>query len=110
METPVRLWSQHLANIARAAFWLLLVIVILLQLAGSRGPDRQRSAALGQFERERNSRGIAMIHRQEGGSLFGVPVAGRISIDDSEAGLRALPLTPPPPPIANIRATPARVL
>jgi len=106
METPVRLWSQHLANIARAAFWLLLVVVILLQLAGSRGLDRQRSAALGQFERERNSRVIAMIHRQEGGSLFGVPVAGSISIDDSEAVLRAIRLTPPEQPIDIILHTP----
>src|SRR5260221_614278 len=106
METPARLWSQHLANSARAAFWLLLVIVILLQLAGSRGLDRQRSAALGQFERERNSRVIAMIHRQEGGSLFGVPVAGSISIDDSEAVLRAIRLTPPEQPIDIILHTP----
>ena len=106
METPVRLWSQHLANIARAAFWVLLVIVILLQLSGSRGLDRQRSAALGQFERERNSRVIAMIHRQEGGSLFGVPVSGSISIDDSEAVLRAIRLTPPEQPIDIILHTP----
>src|SRR6266853_1237716 len=96
METPARLWSQHLANIARAAFWLLLVVVILLQL----------SAALGQFERERNSRVIAMIHRQEGGSLFGVPVSGSISIDDSEAVLRAIRLTPPEQPIDIILHTP----
>ena len=106
METPARLWSQHLANIARAAFWLLLVIVILLQLSGSRGLDRQRSAALGQFERERNSRVIAMIHRQEGGSLLGVPVSGSISIDDSEAVLRAIRLTPPEQPIDIILHTP----
>jgi ClpP class serine protease len=106
MEIPARLWSQHLANIARAAFWLLLVVVILLQLAGSRGLDRQRSAALGQFERERNSRVIAMIHRQEGGSLFGVPVSGSISIDDSEAVLRAIRLTPPEQPIDIILHTP----
>src|SRR5258705_13452474 len=101
METPARLWSQHLANIARAAFWLLLVVVILLQLSGSRGLDRQRSAALGPFERGRNSRVIAMIHRQEGGSLFGVPVSGSISIDDSEAVLGALRPTPPGQPVAT---------
>src|SRR5258706_3156320 len=106
METPARLWSQHLANIARAAFWLLLVIVILLQLSGSRGLDRQRAASLGQFEESRNSRVIAMIHRQEGGSLFGVPVSGSISIDDSEAVLRAIRLTPPEQPIDIILHTP----
>src|SRR5260221_4509125 len=106
METPVRPWSQHIANLARAAFWLLLALVLLLQLAGSRGVERQRAAALGQFERERSSRVIAMIHRQEGASLLGVPVAGSISIDDSEAVLRAIRLTPPEQPIDIILHTP----
>src|SRR6266513_2739748 len=106
MEAPVRPWSQHLANLARAAFWLLLALVLLLQLVGSRGIDRQRSAALGQFERERSSRVIAMIHRQEGASLLGVPVVGSISIDDSEAVLRAIRLTPPEQPIDVILHTP----
>jgi ClpP class serine protease len=103
---PARLWSGHLANLARAAFWLLLVVIILLQLSGSRGVDTQRAAALGQFEQERNSRVIAMIHRQEGASVLGVPVAGSISIDDSEAVLRAIRLTPPEQPIDIILHTP----
>jgi ClpP class serine protease len=106
METPVRFWSQHLANLARAAFWLLLAVIVLLQLTGSRGIDRQRAAALGEFERERNSRVIAMIHRQESASLFGVSVADSISIDDSEAVLRAIRHTPPEQPIDIILHTP----
>src|SRR5881396_1676283 len=106
MEPPVRLWSQHLANLARAAFWLLLAVVVLLQLTGSRGVDRQRSAALGRIEEARKSRVIAMIHRQESESVFGVPVAGSISIDDSEAVLRAIRLTPPEQPIDIILHTP----
>src|SRR5258708_37010616 len=103
METPARLWSQHLANLARAAFWLLLVVVILLQPPGSRGLDRQRSAALGQFERERNSRVIAMIHRQEGGSLFAVPGSGGLGLADSKPLPRAIRLTPPGEPTATCR-------
>jgi len=103
---PVRLWSQHLANVARAAFWLLLAIIILIQLGGSRGVDNRRAAALGQFEQERNSRVIALIHRQESGSLLGLPVMGSISIDDSEAVLRAIRLTPPEQPIDIILHTP----
>jgi ClpP class serine protease len=101
-----RLWSQHLANFARAAFWLLLVAIILLQLTGSRGVDTQRAAALGQFEQERHSRVIAMIHRQDSASVLGVPVAASISIDDSEAVLRAIRLTPPEQPIDIILHTP----
>src|SRR2546425_11853475 len=102
METLLRVWSQHLANFARIAFWLLLAVIVLLQLTGSRGFDRQRAAALGQFERGRNSRVIAMIHRQESASLFGVSVADSISIDDFQAALPAIRHPPPGQPSGSI--------
>ena len=47
-----------------------------------------------------------MIHREESASLFGVPVDGSISIDDSEAVLRAIRLMPPEQPIDVILHTP----
>jgi ClpP class serine protease len=47
-----------------------------------------------------------MIHRQETVSLFGVPVSRYIDIDDSEAVLRAIRLTPPDQPIDLILHTP----
>jgi ClpP class serine protease len=106
METRPRMWSWHLANLARAAFWTLLVIVILSQMFGGRGVEKERAATLGRFESERNSRVIALIHRQESTSLFGVQVPGSISIDDSEAVLRAIRLTPPEQPIDIILHTP----
>src|SRR5438552_1130931 len=99
MNGEKRIWSQHVANLARAAFWFALLAILLLQLLGSRGQDSQRAALLGNFEKERNSRVIAMIHRQESASILGVPVASSISIDDSEAILRAIRLTPPDQPI-----------
>ena len=80
-----RSWTAHLANLARAAFWLALLAILLVQMFGGRGVEKQRSAALGKIEEARKSRVIAMIHRQESESIFGVPVAGSISIDDSEA-------------------------
>src|SRR5229473_1089211 len=106
MNGEKRMWSQHVANLARAAFWLMLLAILLLQLLGSRGQDSQRAALLGRFEKERNSRVIAMIHRQESASILGVPVAGSISIDDSEAILRAIRLTPSDQPIDLILHTP----
>jgi len=106
METPRTPWSQHLANLARAAFWLLLVVIVASQLFGGRGAEKERAALLGKLEAERKSRVIALIHRQERGSLFGVPVTGSISIDDSEAVLRAIRLTPPDQPIDIILHTP----
>jgi ClpP class serine protease len=106
VEAQRRPWSLHVANLARAAFWLALLIIVLVQVFGGRGPDKQRAALLGQFEESRKSRVIAMIHRQENASIFGVPVAASISIDDSEAVLRAIRLTPPEQPIDVILHTP----
>src|SRR6478736_1858494 len=102
----MRPWSLHLANLARAAFWLALLAILLMQVFGSRGIDKARAGLLGRFEEERKSRVIAMIHREESTSLFGVPVAGSISIDDSEAVLRAIRFTPPEQPIDVILHTP----
>jgi ClpP class serine protease len=101
-----RPWSLHVANLARAAFWLALLVIVLTQVFGSRGIDKARAALLGRFEEERKSRVIAMIHREESTSLFGVPVSGSISIDDSEAVLRAIRFTPPEQPIDVILHTP----
>ncbi len=106
MEEKRRLWSRHLANLARAAFWLALLAIVLIQAFGGSSLEKQRGALLGQFEDERKSRVIAMIHRQESTSILGVPVATSISIDDSEAVLRAIRLTPPDQPIDLILHTP----
>ena len=98
--------TRKLANLARTAFWLLLAAVVVMQLYGSSGIERRRASVLAQLEQERNSRVIALIHRQESASLLGVPVMGSISIDDSEAVLRAIRLTPPEQPIDVILHTP----
>jgi ClpP class serine protease len=106
LEQPKLPWSRHLANLARAAFWLALLAIVLAQVLGPRSLDRSRAAALGRFEEERKSRVIAMIHREESASFLGVPVAASITIDDSEAILRAIRLTPPEQPIDVILHTP----
>jgi ClpP class serine protease len=102
-----RTWPQTLANLARAAFWLLLVVLVLLQLfGGTRGMERARADALQRFERERGTRVIALIHRQAEVDVLGVPVASYIDIEDSEAVLRAIRLTPAEQPIDLILHTP----
>src|SRR5581483_5884592 len=106
MEETRRLWSRHVANLARAAFWLALLIVLLAQVFGGGSLERKRAALLGQFESERKTRVIAMIHREESTSILGVPVSESISIDDSEAVLRAIRLTPADQPIDVILHTP----
>src|SRR5260221_13667746 len=101
-----RPWTLHLANLARAAFWLALLAILLAQVFGGRGVEKQRSAALARIEEARKTRVIALIHRQESESIFGVPGAGSLSIDASEAILRAIRLTPAEQPIDVILHTP----
>jgi ClpP class serine protease len=99
-------WLQHVANIARAVFWTLLAAIVLAQVVGSGGAESARTAVLNRFQKERDSRVIALIHRQESVSIVGVPVTKYISIEDSEAVLRAIRLTPPEQPIDVILHTP----
>lgn len=47
-----------------------------------------------------------MIHRQETMSILGIPLARYISIEDSEAVLRAIRLTPENMPLDLILHTP----
>jgi ClpP class serine protease len=97
----------HLAQIARFVFWLLLIGVLLLILVGGRDTtQQQRASLLDKFQTERKSRVIALIHRQESQSILGVQVSSYINIEDSEAVLRAIRLTPDDQPIDLILHTP----
>src|ERR1019366_912699 len=68
--------------------------------------QKKRDSLLDQFQTERKSRVIAMIHRQESVSILGIPVSSSIDIEDSEAILRAIRLTPDDQPIDLILHTP----
>ena len=97
----------HLAQIARFVFWLLLIGLLLLMLVGRRDTTQQaRNSLLDQLQTERKSRVIALIHRQESQSILGVQVSSYINIEDSEAVLRAIRLTPDDQPIDLILHTP----
>jgi ClpP class serine protease len=111
MEGTVRSgWMNRIANTARAFFWMLLVLfllfIILRQFFGPQAIQTVRNELLKSFEQDRKSRVVAMIHRQENVSFFGVPVSSHITIEDSEAILRAIRFTPPDQPIDLILHTP----
>jgi ClpP class serine protease len=99
-------WWHRLTSIAKVVFWVVLTLVVVQQVYGSSKPDAARTAMLDRFQQERRSRVIAMIHRQDTVTLFGVPVSSSISIEDSEAVLRAIRLTPEDQPIDVILHTP----
>jgi ClpP class serine protease len=86
--------------------WVLVALIIIPQACGTYWTDRTRTKLLQQFQSERNSRVIAMIHRQETVSVLGVPVSDFINIEDSEEILRAIRATPNDQPIDLILHTP----
>src|SRR4249920_3629485 len=100
------IWYK-LAQAGRLVFWLVLTGVVLLQVFGQRDTTQKtRDSIFDQFQSERKSRVIALIHRQESQSILGVQVASYIDIEDSEAVLRAIRLTPDDQPIDLILHTP----
>ncbi|MDR5684366.1 MAG: hypothetical protein QN163_10155 [Armatimonadota bacterium] len=88
------------------ALWLFVILSALQPLLQRRWLESARLRLLHQIERKRGSRLIAMIHRQETMSLLGFPLVRYIDIDDSEAVLRAVRLTPPQMPIDLVLHTP----
>ena len=106
MRPSRRRWWHRLRRIGKVAFWLIVTYMIVQQVFGPYWTNAARASVLDQFQQQRKSRVIAMIHRQETISLFGVPVSSYINIEDSEAVLRAIRLTPSEQPIDMILHTP----
>jgi ClpP class serine protease len=68
--------------------------------------EMARLRLIERLERQRNSRVIVLIHRQETLSLLGFPLVRYISIEDSEAVLRAIHMTDWDVPIDLVLHTP----
>lgn len=88
-------------------FWVVFLVYSLLgPLYQRRRVNNGRFQVIRSLERGRRSRMITMIHRQEAVSILGIPLARYINIEDSEAVLRAIRLTPDGMPIDLILHTP----
>jgi len=86
--------------------WIIFILYSLLPLYHRRKLAAQRINLLRRLEKDRGSRVITMIHRQESISLLGIPLARYIDIEDSERVLRAVRLTPDDMPIDIVLHTP----
>ncbi|MCS6858842.1 MAG: hypothetical protein NZT92_00815 [Abditibacteriales bacterium] len=86
--------------------WFLLLASAFLPMMQQRMLEAARLRLLEAIERRRGSRVIALIHRQETMSFLGIPLFRYINIEDSEAVLRAIRLTPEDMPIDLILHTP----
>ena len=87
-------------------FTLLFFAAILLPALTQQVTHTRRTRALAAMQRGRGTRVIAMIHRQETIGFLGVPLVRFIDIDDSEAVLRAIRMTPDETPIDLVLHTP----
>jgi ClpP class serine protease len=103
-------WIEHIANGLRSLFWLVITLSIVWGSLQPYSTAAARRQLLKQFQHERKSRVIGLIHRHDTVSLFGVPVNSSISIEDSEAVLRAIRLTPADEPIDVVLHTPGGLM
>ena len=106
MNAPKPTLFNRLAGFLRFVFWGLLILILVMTFLGRGAVEAERAAALEKFQESRKSRAIALIHRQDRVNFLGIPVASYINIDDSEAVLRAIRLTPDDQPIDLILHTP----
>ncbi|MEC4815227.1 MAG: hypothetical protein SAK29_18405 [Scytonema sp. PMC 1069.18] len=87
-------------------FWIFLLFSSLQPLWQKRQIEYRRFRSIQEFQQQRKSRVILLIHRQESISFLGIPLSRYITIEDSEQILRAIRLTPPDVPIDLILHTP----
>jgi ClpP class serine protease len=87
-------------------FWIFIVFSTLLPALQRQLIAWARVSRMQQLEKRRGSRVITLIHRQETMSLLGIPIVRYISIEDSEALLQAIRLTPGEVPIDLVLHTP----
>jgi len=86
--------------------WLFFVLSALQPVLAQKMLEAKRLRLLNEFERRRQSRVIALVHRQETMSFLGFPIMRYIDVNDSEEVLRAIKLTDPAMPIEMIVHTP----
>ena len=87
-------------------FWLFFIFSAIQPMLRQRMLEAMRIRKISQIERERKSRVILLVHRQETMRLLGFPVARYIDINDSEDVLRAVQMTDVDVPIDLVLHTP----
>ncbi len=86
--------------------WLLLIISALQPVLARRTLEAMRQNRIARIERDRRSRVIVLIHRQETMSFLGFPLMRYIDMQDSEQVLRAIHLTDDNVPLDIVLHTP----
>lgn len=87
-------------------FWLFFMFTALQPLLQQRLLEAMRTRKIAQIERDRNSRVILLVHRQETMRLLGFPLMRYIDVNDSEDVLRAIHMTDDDVPLDIVLHTP----
>jgi ClpP class serine protease len=87
-------------------FWLFFILSMLQPILRQRMLESMRLRRIAKLQRQRNSRVILLVHRQETMRLLGFPVMRYIDVNDSEEVLRAIHLTDDDVPLDIVLHTP----
>jgi ClpP class serine protease len=86
--------------------WLFFIFSAIQPMLQQKMLEAMRVRKISQLERERKSRVILLVHRQETMRFLGFPVARYIDINDSEEVLRAIQMTDADVPLDLVLHTP----
>ena len=86
--------------------WMFFIISALQPVMKQRFLEASRQRLIAKIERDRKSRVILLVHRQESMSFLGFPVYRYIDVNDSEEVLRAIHLTDKSVPLDIVLHTP----
>ncbi|OAT86720.1 SDH family Clp fold serine proteinase [Desulfotomaculum copahuensis] len=86
--------------------WIFFILMAILPAWRQYRLETVRMGLIRKLEKKRGSRLITIIHRQESLSFLGIPISRYINVEDSEAVLRAIRLTPDDMPIDLVLHTP----
>jgi ClpP class serine protease len=87
-------------------FWLFLMLSMLQPWLRQKMLASGRVRLMHRIERERGSRVILLVHRQETMSFLGLPLVRYIDVNDAEEVIRAIRMTDPAVPIDLVLHTP----
>src|SRR3977135_2948847 len=85
--------------------WLFFIFSAIQPMLQQKMLEAMRMRKILQLERERKSRVILLVHRQETMRLLGFPVARYIDINDSEEGLGDIQMNDDDGPLAGRAGT-----
>ncbi|HWY40983.1 MAG TPA: hypothetical protein VNX27_09335 [Chthoniobacterales bacterium] len=86
--------------------WLFFMLSALQPIIKQKLLEASRKRLISLIERERKSRVVLLVHRQETMGLLGFPLFRYIDINDSEDVIRAIHLTDPEIPLDLVLHTP----